>query len=490
MRCSPLLRLSVLLGLAVVARAEPVRITYWEKWSGFEAEAMRAVVDQFNASQDRIFVDFVSMSQIDRKLIVATAGGDPPDVAGIWFAQMSSFADRAALTPLDDFIHRDSGLKVDDWLAATYPPVYADMQAYRGHVYALISAPGTTALYWNKTVFREAGLDPEKPPRTLAELNEMSRVLTKRNSDTGVVERTGFLPQEPGWFGYSYPAWFGGGLINDASDITLAGRPENLAAANWERSYAELIGVDQLKVFASGFGSFASAQQAFFTGDVAMVFQGVWFDRFIAKYAPGLDYGVAAWPEATGRVPGPPIQAFTVADADLLVIPRGAKHAEEAWEFIRFATSANPTARSRDEVSGVELLCLGQQKPSPLRVWSPWFGENHPHPHIELFRQLAASPRAWHAPKIGVWTEYLREYNTAIQRIRLLQVEPAAALDYAQKRLADSWQRHRASVARQAAAAGETAGPDLGPAALSPGSGDLQPAASLEVRPDKEEGSP
>lgn len=447
---------------AATVAAEPIRITYWEKWSGFEADAMRAVVDQFNASQDRIFVDFVSMSQIDRKLIVATAGGNPPDVAGIWFAQLASFADRAALTPLDDFIRRDTAREPADWLAATYPPVYARMQYYRGHVFALISAPGTTAFYWNKTAFREAGLDPEQPPRTRAELDAFSRRLTRRDPATGAVLATGFLPQEPNWFAYSYPAWFGGALVNDDGDITLAGPdapPANLAAAEWERDIATAIGADELKIFTSGFGAFSSSQQAFFTGRVAMVFQGPWFDRFIAKYAPGLDYGVAAWPEATDREPGPPEQAFTVADADLLVIPRGAAHPEAAWEFIRFATSANPAATTRDAITGVELLCLGQQKPSPLRAWSPWFADNHPHAHIGLFRQLAASPRAWHAPQVGVWTEYLREYNTAIQRIRLLDTTPTDALDYVQNRMSASWTRHRASVERQARAAAEENAP-------------------------------
>ncbi|MFH1498560.1 MAG: ABC transporter substrate-binding protein [Verrucomicrobiota bacterium] len=448
----------VLLSAFTPATAEPIRITYWEKWSGFEADAMRAVVDQFNAAQDRVFVDFVSMSQIDRKLIVATAGGDPPDVAGIWFAQLSSFADRAALTPLDPFIERDHDRPADTWLTETYPPVFAGMQRYRGHVYALISAPATNALYWNKTAFSEAGLDPEKPPRTLAELNAFSRRLTRRHADTGALLRTGFLPQEPGWFSYAYPAWFGGQLVDEHGDIAIARDPANLAAARWERGFAETLGADQLKRFTSGFGAFASAQQAFFTGDVAMVFQGVWFDRFIAKFSPGLDYGVAPWPEATGREPGPPGQAFTLADADLLVIPRGAKHPEAAWEFIRFATSANLDATGRDQVSGVELLCLGQQKTSPLRRWSPWFEQNHPHPHIGLFRELAESPRAWHVPQIGVWTEYLREYNAAIQRVRLLDTTPSDALDYVQNRMSASWTRHRASVERQAQAAAARAG--------------------------------
>jgi ABC-type glycerol-3-phosphate transport system substrate-binding protein len=61
-----------------------VHITYWEKWSGFEAEAMQRTVDQFNRSQNKIVVEYLPLSNVDRKTLIATAGGDPPDVVGLW----------------------------------------------------------------------------------------------------------------------------------------------------------------------------------------------------------------------------------------------------------------------------------------------------------------------------------------------------------------------------------------------------------------------
>ena len=42
--------------------------------------AMQAVVDDFNASQDRIFIKMLTVSQIEQKLLLATAGGNPPDL--------------------------------------------------------------------------------------------------------------------------------------------------------------------------------------------------------------------------------------------------------------------------------------------------------------------------------------------------------------------------------------------------------------------------
>jgi len=79
-----------------------VVIEYWEKWTGFEADAIRTVVDDFNASQDRIYVNYSSVSQIDHKLMLATAGGVPPDVAGVYARMLPVYSENNALTPLDD----------------------------------------------------------------------------------------------------------------------------------------------------------------------------------------------------------------------------------------------------------------------------------------------------------------------------------------------------------------------------------------------------
>ncbi len=444
---------------------ERVRITYWEKWTGAESAAMQAVVDEFNASQDRITVDFVSVSQMDRKVIAATAGGNPPDLAGIWLPYIASFADCGALLPLDEFMEADRSSESPapdfaraggDFLAR-YVPVYAKMSLHRGRVYGLVTTPSTVALHWNKTLFREAGLDPEKPPRTLAELDQFARRLTRRDPVTGAILQAGFLPQEPGWWLWANPLWFGGSFMDAEGEISVGRDKANVAALRWLRGYTDEYGSDSLQRFTSGFGTFGSPQSAFFNGKVAMVLQGVWMNNYIRQFAPGMDYGVAAWPSVReGEGGGAP---FTVAEADMIVIPRGAKHPKEAWEFIRYLSSANIGADSREKLRGMETLCYLQEKNSPLREWSPFFSGHHPHPHIALFRALAESPRAQFNPSMGIWQEYLRELNTANEKVRLAAADPETTYDYVQRRVEASWARHRASLARQQAAASKNPSP-------------------------------
>jgi multiple sugar transport system substrate-binding protein len=421
-----------------------VRLRYWEKWTGAEGSAMETVVEAFNRSQDKIVVEYLSVSQVDRKTLLATAGGDPPDVAGLWLGNVYAFADADALVPLDDLIRND-GIDPTQWLDR-YQPVYADAMQYRGRVWALPSTPSTWALHWNKSLFRAAGLDPERPPRTIAELDEFAEKLTRRGPDGG-FEQMGFLPQEPGWAAWAFPQWFGGELF-DGSQVTIGTRPENGRAYEWVESYTRKYGLHLVRTFTGGFGEFSSAQSPFFSGKIAMVLQGVWLNNFIRQYAPGLDYGVTTWPVAS-----PGLDRFTIAEADVLVVPRGSRHPREAWQFIKYLNSANPNARTRDELRGMELVCFLQEKNSPLREWSPFFTENHPHPFIRVFRELGESPQAIHVPKMGIWQEYGRELSAVFDEVRLLLTSPRDAVAFCQKRVGSSWAWHQRGLERRGAAA-------------------------------------
>ena len=233
-----------------------VIVRYWEKWTGFEAEAMRAVVDDFNASQDRIFVKFLSVSGVDQKLLLSTAGGNPPDVAGVWTYTIPVFAEKGALTPLNGYL-RDAGIKETDYI----PAIWACCQ-YRGFSWALPSTPASVALHWNKRLFKEAGLDPDKPPTSIAELESMAEQLTivelKRDGKTVRVRfpeltdaereakdfkiiQLGHSPKEPGWWLEMWGFWFGGEMWDGERTITTAS-PQNVRAYTWFGNYAKKYG--------------------------------------------------------------------------------------------------------------------------------------------------------------------------------------------------------------------------------------------------------
>src|SRR4051812_9176453 len=157
-----ILSLFIVAALAFLARgsrsAQPdvppgvVVIQYWEKWTGREADQMKQIVDDFNATvgrEKKIFVKYLSMSSVDQKTLLATAAGVPPDVAGGWDNQVRQFAAMGALQRLDDMADAH-GLARD-----YFKPVYYNGCSYDGHLYALPSTPGGIGLHYNKRLFRE-----------------------------------------------------------------------------------------------------------------------------------------------------------------------------------------------------------------------------------------------------------------------------------------------------------------------------------------------
>lgn len=412
-----------------------ITVSYWEKWTGFEDDAMQAVVDDFNASQNRIFVQKLAIGEIERKVMLATAGGVPPDVAGVYVGTITGFSEKGALTPLNKMIEA-AGIKREDYI-----PIYWDMCTHHGFMWALPSTPTTIALHWNKKLFREAGLDPDRPPQSLDELEEMSDKLSiveiKRGNKTVRVRFTeltdaekqikdfklmqvGHDPQQPGWWMPMWVYWFGGKLWDGDRKIT-ANSPENVTVFTWLRRQAEKYGVQNRRSFGASFGNFQSPQNPFLAGQIAMTLQGVWMYNFISKYAPQMEWGAAPFPAKDPKAS----PLVTLAEADMLVIPKGARHPKEAFEFIRYVNTQGP----------MEKLCLGQRKFSPLAKVSEEFIKNHPNPYIKTFIELAKSPDAQYVPRLSVWGEYNDEMGVAVDRVTSLEAMPKEALDEVQQRM-------------------------------------------------------
>ena len=233
--------------------------------------------------------------------------------------------------------------------------------------------------------------------------------------------QVGHLPQDAGMFLSGWGVWFGAKFY-DGDRRILADDAGDIAAYEWLRRTSETYGVENLRGFIEGFGVSQSAQTPFLGGAEAMVVQGPWMPNFISKFAPGLEWGVAACPAADGVGDGAPV---TLAQCDVVVIPHGAAHPREAFEFICYL--------QRQEVA--EKLARSQQKFTALRNVSAGFLETHPNPAIRLFVELSRSPGARNVPRLSIWHEYDAELAVARERVLNIRYTPAAALADAQQRV-------------------------------------------------------
>jgi ABC-type glycerol-3-phosphate transport system substrate-binding protein len=277
-----------------------VHVQYWEKWTGLEAQQAQEVVDVFNSTVGKekgIWVDMTSMSQIDRKTLISTAGGVPPDVAGLWDAQVLQYASMNALEPLDDYA-RKYGMTRDK-----YKPVFYDGCKYNGTLYAIPSTVWCIALLWNKAVFEEkaaeiraAGLDPDRAPRTIDELDKYAAAIDtwEGSGKERRLRLTGYIPLEPGTATNEMGYWFGAEVADPTGTRVLLNSPEMMRTYNWIRGYSERLGERQLEEFRSGMSAgatslFDTPQNPFLVGWNSMVAQGPWMAAFIEKYDPEFD---------------------------------------------------------------------------------------------------------------------------------------------------------------------------------------------------------
>jgi sn-glycerol 3-phosphate transport system substrate-binding protein len=155
--------------------------------SGPLNKLMTEMVNDFNAFHPGMRVEPVfagNYVEAMAKAMTAVLGGTPPDLAVLDTPELFSLLDRDAIIPLDDLIAQSGG---KPWLDDFYGALLLNARA-NGHVYSIPWQRSTPIFYYNKDLFRKAGLDPNFPPRNWAELVEDAQKLTVRDSSGQVVQ--------------------------------------------------------------------------------------------------------------------------------------------------------------------------------------------------------------------------------------------------------------------------------------------------------------
>ncbi|MFH1744095.1 MAG: extracellular solute-binding protein, partial [bacterium] len=201
-------------------------------------------------------------------------------------------------------------------------------------------------IYYNKTIFREMGLDPDCPPKTLDELTSVAHRLSLYD-ENDKLKRIGFVPSTTYiWF------WNFGGRIYDAETRRFTFHsPENLRALEWMTSFYREYGIDQYRRFVATYGEYDSPNNPLYTGKFAMREDGQWQISFIKQYAPSLDYGIMPY---VSMVEGQ--KSVSSVSGSFWVIPTGCPHPEEAWEFLHWLISPPQSSRFAAALANIPPL--------------------------------------------------------------------------------------------------------------------------------------
>jgi hypothetical protein len=163
------------------------------------------------------------------KALTAVKGGEPPVTSILLSTDMYTLIDEDAIVPFDDLIKTPEDRA---WLKSFYPAFMENSQT-GGKTWGIPFQRSTIVLYWNKEMFKEAGLDPNRAPANWKEQVEYAQKLTKRDA-AGKVTQWGIqIPSSgfPYWLFQALAIQAGTNLMNATGTETYYDRPEVIGAA-------------------------------------------------------------------------------------------------------------------------------------------------------------------------------------------------------------------------------------------------------------------
>lgn len=402
-----------------------VTLHAWTMWGGEEADAFQKTLDAFNATHPGIRVENLPAVD-DPKIIRAIVADDPPELFTLKEpSYLGSLAGNKALEPLDEKF-KAAGFREQD-----QAPGALSQCRFKGKLYGLLFLEDCLGLIYSRDAFREAGLDPDRPPQTFEELLEAAKRLTKRDT-SGRIERLGWMPLKDI---HMLLAAYGGQFVATYTGAITADDPQNVAALEW---YAKVIeaqgGPEAVMAFAAGFGDEQGINNPFLRGKVAMMFNGQWNPFWFERYGGKIDYGVAPLPHPTNR---PELKGPNWLGGNLFCIPANCRHPREAWEFLKWTQTLEAQVIFAEHMHGIPNL-LAARKTLSLRTGAGW------KPKYALFMDLASSPNARHFPTTPVSGLYQYELTNAADFVRFGARTPTQALGDVQRRVsreAAAWEK-------------------------------------------------
>jgi multiple sugar transport system substrate-binding protein len=314
---------ALITGLPLAASAQDLQM--WERTGG-NAQMVDKLVEMWNAANPnrKIVLTYIEHSEMVPKLAQAIASGEVPDLMGLDLIYGQQFEAAGQLEDITSYFEGDPTL-------ATASPGHIQVSTFDGKLYGVPLYADVSVLFWNKTLFAAAGLDPEVGPASLQDIHDMAAKITALGDGNYGYYLAGNCAG-CNIFTFGPLIWASGGKIEplDANDEPLVG--DNIPAVlEWARmmhkeglinpanqsengsTFAEQFGTGKIGIMGTGnFNLFLVSQQ-----------NPELFDNVGVTFLPGLEPGSVA----------------SFAGGDIVTIPKGSKRVQDAVDFMKFILS-------------------------------------------------------------------------------------------------------------------------------------------------------
>jgi len=311
---------------------ELVTVDLWQNWAGILGKAVDRLCERFDDAEPYIDVNCLvtEIGVHPEKLVTAVAGGNPPDGVTLSGDLVVGFVTKEMLLPLDDLIDASEVISRDNYADAMWEPLMSEGKTYG--VPALESAP-RCGLGWNKTLFEEAGMDPERPPTTLEELSAYAEQLTKFDAAGNLIQ-VGFDPLDAVGGGPALHTWtraFGAEWYDAEAQKVYLNSPEMVEMVDYIASFHKKHGPEKMAAYRTSYSKWCGRPESSFPRGVeAMILEGYWAPGELKVTAqPGLEFGWTWMPTKTG-------ETFQLVGGWNVCIPKGAKDIDEIFKLFEF----------------------------------------------------------------------------------------------------------------------------------------------------------
>ncbi len=373
---------------------EVATLTIWQTYNDEESIVFRDIVRRFEESHPGVTIDVVPVpfGGAEPKIQMALTTHTEPDIVRVDVAFLPKLARMNALAVLDE--HVPASYRAD------ILPVALKSCMYEGSLYGLPDQTNGLCLFYNRQLFREAGLDPDTPPSTWDELIEYGKRLTDKSKERYGIGLTNSL-----WWSLPFFYTYGADLLSDDMTRCTLNTPEAVEAFQLKVDLFARHGIEGGAWRAGGI----SGDIGFRNGRYAMILNGPWAVESLKE--AGIDFGV-------GTIPAGPAGSHTNVGGNNLVVFKSCPRAALAAEFLMFVANEENQRRW--------ALELGQI-PVNTRAVDAINTEEHPYlaTFVEQMQTAIPRPPTPYYPEIE--SKFVPEMQAALDGSKPV----AAALDAA-----------------------------------------------------------
>lgn len=404
---------------------EKTEVTFWHAMGGPLGRTLDELVERFNQANPQIHIQSISMgtyTALSQKIMASVSAGNPPTIAQVYENWTVGLIEGGALVSVQKLMDEDTTFRKEE--LEDFFPVFLEGNTYQDTLWTFPFNKGLPALYYNREMFREAGLDPNSPPRNWEEFLSYAQKLTKDTNGDGTPDQWGTSFSIPTCMAIFQSVLLqnGGEILDSQESQALFDSPIGVEAL---RFLVDMVQRYKVAYIASGA---YEHQTDFAAGRVAMIQAHIVSRTYMD---PQLTFtpGIAPIPQGKRR-------SVLVTGTNIAIFKSSTPaQREAAWKFIRWFTNTEQTAQWSKGTSYVPVRRSALQTPALEEEFRKVPG---------LKETMVQTEYAVSQPKSAAWFEgrrYLEE--EAIEGAMRGYVSPENGLKKAARKLNQQLQKKR-----------------------------------------------